>query len=112
MSSATLLGSLAFTIVTPFFTTRSASEGYGQAPAAPEAWPPHPSSRRAAASARRPRRWRVAIVKSISLGAQFTEAEAADQVVIDQPGRLHERVADRRPDEVRPARDQVLAQGD
>ena len=36
-------------------------------------------------------------------------AEAARLVVVDEPGRLHQRVADRRPDELEPPRPEILA---
>src|SRR5438094_10601114 len=39
----------------------------------------------------------------------FTPAKAVDDVVVDEPRRLHERVADRRPDEAEAALLQVLA---
>ena len=43
--------------------------------------------------------------------AELPVAEAAHQVVVDEPGGLHEGVADRRPDELEAAAAEVFAHG-
>src|SRR5438874_11380545 len=50
---------------------------------------------------------RIAIRRS--LAGQFVVSEAGHHMVVDHAGRLHERVADRRPDEAEAAPFQVLA---